>query len=115
MTLKDFYTVTGGDYESTLARLITEVRIKKFVHRFKDDPSYHELCCALEKGDVQAAFIAAHTLKGVSQNLGFDSLYHSSSAVTEILRAGSLDVGSLMEELSAKYKSIINALATLEP
>ena len=26
-------------------------------------------------GDAKEAFMAAHTLKGVSQNLGFDNLY----------------------------------------
>lgn len=114
MTLKEFYTVTGGDYEGTLARLITEARIKKFVLRFKEDPGFAELCLALERGDVQAAFIAAHTLKGVSQNLGFDLLYKSSHEVTEILRAGSLEVDAFMPELKSRYESIINALGELE-
>lgn len=114
MTLKEFYTVLGGDYDGTLARLVTEARIIKFAHKFKDDPSYIELCSALEQGDVQAAFLAAHTLKGVSQNLGFDSLYHCASEVTEILRAGSLEIGTLLDELKSYYITIINALAALE-
>lgn len=114
MTLKEFYTITGGDYDSTLARLITEARIIKFARKFQDDPSYGELCSALEKGDVKAAFLAAHTLKGVSQNLGFDSLYRCASAVTEILRAESLDTGAWMDELKSRYETIINALAALE-
>lgn len=114
MTLKEFYNLTGGDFDGTLARLITEARIKKFALRFKEDPSYNELCLALERGDVQAAFIAAHTLKGVSQNLGFDLLYKSSHEVTEILRAGSLEVGALMPELKKHYEMIINALSALE-
>ena len=115
MTLKEFYTVSGGDYEGTLARLLTEARIKKFAHKFKDDPSFGELCKALEEGNAEAAFLAAHTLKGVCQNLGFDSLYRSSSAITEILRAGSLDVGMWMDELKSQYITIINALVALEP
>lgn len=114
MTLKEFYTVIGGDYDGTLARLITEARILKFAQKFKDDPSFHELCCALEKGSAESAFLAAHTLKGVSQNLGFDALYRTSSQVTEILRAGSLDVGMYMDELKTQYTTVINALATLE-
>ena len=114
MTLKEFYTLSGGDYDGTLARLVTEARIIKFVHKFENDPSYNDLCSALERGNVQEAFLAAHTLKGVSQNLGFDSLYRCSSEVTEILRAGSLDIGLLMDELKSNYEAIINALATLE-
>lgn len=115
MTLKEFFTVIGGDYDGAISRLITEERIKKFARKFKDDPSYNELITALSEGNVKSAFLAAHTLKGVSQNLGFDSLYRSSSAITEILRAGSLDVGVWMDELKSHYITIINALDTLEP
>ena len=114
MTLKEFFTVTGGDYEGTLARLITEARIIKFARKFEDDPSYNNLLGALERGNVQEAFLAAHTLKGVSQNLGFEQLFRCSAAVTEILRAGSLDVGMWMDELKSRYEAVINALAALE-
>ena len=114
MTLKEFYTATGGDYDGTLARLITEARIVKFVHKFENDPNYGDLLGALERGNVQDAFLAAHTLKGVSQNLGFDRLFRCCAAVTEILRAGSLDVGMWMEELKTHYEVIIAALAELE-
>lgn len=114
MTLKEFYTISGGDYDGTLARLITEDRMKKFAHKFGDDPSYNELCVALEHGDVQNAFLAAHTLKGVCQNLGFNPLYRTSSEVTEILRAGSLETGAWMDKLKTQYVAIINALASLD-
>lgn len=36
--------------------------------------------------DAEGAFMAAHTLKGVSQNLGFDNLYEPAVVVTEALR-----------------------------
>ena len=114
MTLREFYTATGGDYEGTLARLITEARIRKFVLKFKDDPSFHELCSALERKDVQSAFMAAHTLKGVSQNLGFDRLYRPAAEVTETLRAGVLADGANVEKLKAHYEAIICALADLD-
>ena len=114
MTLKEFYMVTGGDYEGTLSRLITEARIIKFARKFENDPSFNELCSALERGNVQDAFLAAHTLKGVSQNLGFEQVFRCSAAVTEILRAGSLDVGTWMDELKSHYEAVINALAALE-
>ena len=34
-----------------------------------------KLEAAMAAGDAEGAFMAAHTLKGVSQNLGFDNLY----------------------------------------
>ncbi|MCH5164107.1 MAG: Hpt domain-containing protein [Clostridiales bacterium] len=114
MNLKEFYAISGGDYDGAMARLITEERVKKFVRKFAGDPSYSELIAALDKSDAKAAFLAAHTLKGVCQNLGFDSLYRSSSAITEILRAGSLDVGALPDEIKLHYTTIIDAIGSLE-
>ena len=42
-----------------------------------------ESCCA--EGCSQTA---AHTLKGVCQNLGFTNLYQPTYELTEVLRAG---------------------------
>ena len=114
MDLKEFYSVIGGDYDGVMSRLITEERVKKFVRKFVGDLSFSDLMAALEKSDVKAAFLAAHTLKGVSQNLGFDSLYRKSSAIYEILRAGSPDVGALPTEIKLQYTTIIDALGSLE-
>ena len=41
----------------------------------------------LEEENLEAAFRAAHTLKGVAQNMGFDNLAESSSILTEALRS----------------------------
>lgn len=114
MTLKEFYAAIGGDYEGTKARFSTDERIKKFALKFENDQSYNDLCRALSAQNVKDAFRAAHTLKGVCMNLGFDSLYRSASAVTEILRAGSLDVGSWMDELRTKYIVLMSALNSLK-
>ncbi|UKI38244.1 MAG: Hpt domain-containing protein [Clostridiales bacterium] len=50
------------------------------------DESFRTLRTALEKDDAESAFYAAHTLKGICSNLGFDRLFDKSSAVTEMLR-----------------------------
>ena len=62
---------------------------------FLDDSSFSELCRALEEGQREEAFRAAHTLKGVCANLGFDQLRTSASALTELLR---LEVSCIPEE-----------------
>ena len=87
MTLKECYTAIGGDYEGVLSRLRSERLIQKFVLKFLDDDSYNQLCRTMEAKDYAEAFRAAHTLKGVCQNLGFTELGESSSDVTEALRA----------------------------
>ena len=42
---------------------------------------------------MELAFRAAHTLKGVCMNLGFDHLYNPSFEITESLRTGNLELG----------------------
>lgn len=75
------------------------------------DPSFDALKNALAAKDVASAFCAAHTLKGICLNLGFDNLYKPSSELTELLRAGMLDGSEeLMKQVEDQYAVTINAL-----
>lgn len=65
MTIKECYEAMGGDYEDVLKRLMNEARIQKFALMFKKDPSMSQLTQAMDAGDVETAFRAAHTLKGI--------------------------------------------------
>lgn len=86
MTLQECYQALGGDYDEVLRRLMTPKLVDKFVGKFLADDSYHALCAAMEAGQRQEAFRAAHTLKGVCQNLGFGNLLHAVEPLTELLR-----------------------------
>ena len=86
MTIQECYQVLGGDYAQVEKRLPGIHLIRKFIAKFLDDGSYPELCRAMEQGKTEEAFRAAHTLKGVSANLGFDRLTASSGELTELLR-----------------------------
>ena len=86
MTIQECYQVLGGDYAQVEKRLPGIHLIRKFIAKFLDDGSYPELCQAMEQGQTEEAFRAAHTLKGVSANLGFDRLTASSGELTELLR-----------------------------
>ncbi|WP_294850552.1 Hpt domain-containing protein [uncultured Gemmiger sp.] len=86
MTLQEFYARIGGNYEATLRRLPSEALVRKFVLKYPGDPSFNQLKDALAAQDWETAFRAAHTLKGVAQNLGMDHLYEVSSALCEALR-----------------------------
>lgn len=88
MTLQECYEKMGGDYAEVLARLTSEERIAKYVVKFLEDPTYQMLCEARETGDHEAVFRIIHTLKGVSQNLGFGKLYEASCEMTEVVRGG---------------------------
>lgn len=86
MELNKFYEKVGGNYELVLKRLPSAQMITKFVCKFADDPSYRFLEEALAAGDTEAAFRAAHTLKGTAANLGLDDLANAASELTEALR-----------------------------
>ena len=86
MTVKECYQQMGADYEGVLGRLRSEALIKKFAKKFLDDGSFQSLKDNLTQGNGEEAFRAAHTLKGVCQNLGFDNLYKVSFDITEKLR-----------------------------
>lgn len=86
MTLKEAYESVESNYDNVLKRLGSEGMIKRFAVKFIDDPTFGELKNALAAGDGESAFRAAHTMKGICLNLGFDKLYEVSAALTEQLR-----------------------------
>lgn len=86
MTLQECYNALGGSYDAVLGLMHSERLVQKFVLKFLDDKSYELLCQALSDEDQQVAFRAAHTLKGVCQNLAFTQLQESAGALTEALR-----------------------------
>ena len=86
MTIQECYQKLGGDYAQVEKRLPGIHLIRRFIAIFLDDGSYPELCRAMEQGQTEEVFRAAHTLKGVSANLGFDRLTASSGELTELLR-----------------------------
>lgn len=88
MSLEVFYDRVGGSLADTLRRLPSEAFIKKFLLRYPDDPSFPQLEEAVAQSDWETAFRAAHTVKGVAQNLGLEDLYRSADALTEALRGG---------------------------
>lgn len=115
MTVKECYEQMNGDYDEVMSRLRKEDRVQKFVLKFLDDKSFDLLCNSLEANNGEEAFRAAHTLKGVCQNLSFTQLYHSSFEITEALRHGiSSEAPKLLEQVKADYKLTVDAIKQLQ-
>lgn len=88
--------------------------VKKFAIKFLDDPSFTDMKKAVAEKNVEDAFRAAHTLKGVCLNLGFSDLYHTSYDITEIFRAGTFEgAEELMEAMDDQYQTIQDAVTRL--
>ena len=98
-------------FETMSKWLVGSSKIKKFALKFREDTSFQELETALNEKQVDIAFRAAHTLKGVCMNLGFNHLYKPSFDITESLRAGNLEEGlQLFGEVKKQYEKTIEAL-----
>lgn len=112
MTLEAAYAAFGGDYQECLSRLRSEALIKKFCQKFLDDGSYDLLVTSMESGNMEEAFRAAHTLKGVAQNLAYTKLGKAASDLTEALRPGNPHDEAATAELYALVKSCYEETVT---
>ncbi len=102
----------GLNIETVLERFMNnEALLERFLKKFAQDKSYRELLTAVENQDVDAAFVAAHTLKGVSANLSLDSLHEVVSAQTEFFRSKDFEAGAeMMPAVSEVYENIVSVL-----
>lgn len=115
MQVKECYTAMQGDYEGVIGRLLNEERVKKYLFKFLNDKSFETLKAALSRADREEAFRMAHTLKGVSQNLGLTALFQSSYDLTEALRNSmSEDADVLFAKLEEDYHMTIAAISALQ-
>lgn len=115
MTIKECYDAMGDNYESVLQRFGTEALVERFALKFLNEKSYQNLKDCYTAGNIDEAFRAAHTLKGVCLNLGFDSVFEPSSQITEILRTGTLDgCDKYFPDLDEKYNKLIELLEQFE-
>lgn len=114
MTLQEFYAQIGGSYADTVRRLCNESFVLRFVKKYPANPSFDELCEAVDRSDWERAFRAAHTLKGVAQNLGFDGLYRAAFALTEEMRGGKpLTDTALYEAVAQQQQIVLDAVRQL--
>jgi len=87
MTLDDLIAY-GADVETGLQRCMgSEAIYLKLVETVKEEASFGRLEQALDAGDLDAAFDAAHALKGVLGNLALTPLYDPVHEITELLRS----------------------------
>lgn len=86
---QETFEAYGADYAATMERFMgNEAMYLRFLDMLFQDENLSKLGEALDGGDLQSAFAAAHTLKGVAANMGLTPLYAAVCAIVEPLRAG---------------------------
>ena len=82
-----------------------------------DEHTSDLLVRSLEEKNYREAFRAAHTMKGICQNLSFTKLYNSVNELAETLRPEDADVqkaGEQFLDVERDYKQTVEAIRTLQ-
>ena len=109
--IEEFYLKINGDYSKAISRMQNDDRIKKYLGFFLMDDSYQNLENAIQNKETENAFRAAHTLKGVCQNMAFTDFSVVVEKITEELRAGDLNTAiNTFAEVKEKYQILINEI-----
>lgn len=103
MTLDDLVAF-GANVDEGMARCMNnESFYLRLVESVKNEKGFDALKAALDEGDLDAAFEAAHSLKGVLGNLSLTPLYEPMSEITELLRAKEeADYATLVDAIMRK-------------
>ena len=116
MTVQECYEAFGGNYQEVVSRLRTDERIARFLQKVVDDGSYQLLVDSIATNNVDEAFRAAHTLKGVCGNLSITRFGESSSALCEYLREKRIiddTVQSMFQKVKEDYELTISSIKQL--
>lgn len=88
---------------------------KRLAGKFTTDTHFAELEEALACNDIDAAYRAAHSLKGVAGNLSFAQLYQLSSIVSKALETGDRPTADQwIPQVKEAYMAVLDALVNLE-
>lgn len=105
----------GADTKEGLGRCMNnEGLYLKLVGMVLGDAGFGKLKDALAAGDVQAAFEAAHALKGVLGNLSLTPLYVPASELTELLRDPDPSQADRYQPLCDEILKQLEALTALQ-
>jgi CheY-like chemotaxis protein len=114
--------IDGVDVADGLARVAGNARLyRSLLVQFaeKQGDAGAAISRALERGDREAAVLAAHTVKGVAGNLGMRRLHASAEALERALRGSGAVPAATPEEFSAllthQVEEVRRALGTESP
>lgn len=106
------------DMDGALRRLGGSEKIyRTLLQSFLKDATFGQLQDELKGGNLEAAAVCAHTIKGVAGNLSLTALYESSIELEKQLKAGQHDEGfftAYSQTWDATVQSVNQILASPE-
>ena len=115
MTVFEGYCALGGDVTSDIYQTLSERMLIKFLKKLTDDTLMKELESAIIAKDRDAAYNAAHTLKGVTLNLAVSRLSNPLCGLTDALRAGfPQNAEELYKEVKEEFDYAVKVINLIE-
>lgn len=100
----------GADTETGLSRCMNnESLYLRLVKMLPYDSNFGKLGDSVTKGDLGAAFEAAHAIKGSAGNLALTPIYEPICKITELLRARTdTDYAALLNNIMEKRDELLH-------
>jgi HPt (histidine-containing phosphotransfer) domain-containing protein len=98
----------GMDLNSVLDRFMNnEGLYERFLVKFLEDSNFFELMKNIEAGNYEEAFFNAHTLKGVSANLGLTSIHNPLVSIVDELRDNKINDSSEVKNITSELQGVM--------
>ena len=115
MTIFEGYIALGGDVTSDIYQSLSEKMLFKFLKKLTEDEQMQSLELAIGAKDRDAAYAAAHTLKGVALNLAISRLANPLCGLTDALRAGfPQNAEELFQEVKTEFEYAVKVINLIE-
>ena len=102
----------GVNTDEGLARCMNnEAFYFRLIGMALQESAFEKLEKAVGAGDLEAAFEAAHSLKGVCGNLSLTPLYETISEITELLRAKTQTDYAPLLQRAARQRAALQEIA----
>ncbi|MEG2660329.1 MAG: Hpt domain-containing protein [Oscillospiraceae bacterium] len=102
----------GADVDGAMGRFLDDVDLyKSCFASFLNDEAFQKLGSAILNSDYEKAFEYAHTLKGVTGNMGLTPLYNTICTTVDVLR--NKDYSSL-DKYYSTIMSHLNCLKNMQ-
>ena len=116
MTLQQLSNTLDLPLSATLARFGENKSLfLRCLKEFPNDPDWSQLQQAYKQNDFEAIERTAHTLKGVSVNLGLDVFSQACHHIVTAIRQKNYDsLPTLMDEAQRCYEKVCTAIIQLD-